>query len=164
MPSPPLIELDRIAKSYDGGRSRVLDDVSLRIEAGSFVALVGASGAGKTTAMKMINRLSEPDHGEVRFEGTPVATLDGPVLRRRIGYVFQGVGLFPHMRVGDNIGITPAAARLAARRTSRPGSTNCSTWCGCRAASRPAFRMSCPAASASASASPGRSRRGRGSC
>ncbi len=107
MPSPPLIELDRIAKSFGGDRSRVLDDVSLRIEAGSFVALVGASGAGKTTAMKMINRLSEPDHGEVRFEGTPVATLDGPQLRRRIGYVFQGIGLFPHMTVGENIRITP---------------------------------------------------------
>ncbi len=104
---PPLIELDGVSKSFDGGQTFALRDVSLAVEAKSFIALVGASGSGKTTAMKLINRLIEPDRGEVRLDGVAVKTLDAPLLRRRIGYVFQGVGLFPHMTIGENIGITP---------------------------------------------------------
>ncbi len=107
MAPPPLIELIHAAKSFDNGRTQALCDVSLGIGASSFVALVGASGSGKTTALKLINRLIEPDSGEVRFGGEAVESLDAPALRRRIGYVFQGIGLFPHMTVGENIGITP---------------------------------------------------------
>src|SRR3984885_8048569 len=107
MAAGPLIELDQVSKSSDRGRSFALREVSLTVEAGAFIALVGASGSGKTTAMKLINRLLEPDAGEVRLEGTPVQSLDAPLLRRRIGYVFQGVGLFPHMTVAENIAITP---------------------------------------------------------
>ena len=102
-----LIELDEVRKTFDGGRSFALNDVSLRIDAGNFIAVVGGSGSGKTTTLKMINRLVEPDGGRVRFEGAVVAELDAPALRRRIGYVFQEIGLFPHMTVGENIGITP---------------------------------------------------------
>jgi osmoprotectant transport system ATP-binding protein len=102
-----LIEFIHVAKSFDSGGTLALRDVSLGISAGSFVALVGSSGSGKTTALKMINRLVEPDSGEVRFAGEAVGSHDTPSLRRRIGYVFQGVGLFPHMTVGENIGITP---------------------------------------------------------
>jgi osmoprotectant transport system ATP-binding protein len=102
-----LIELVDVVKSYGDGQRLGLDHVSLAVEAGTFVALVGTSGAGKTTAMKTINRLIEPDAGEVRFEGESVAALDPPTLRRRIGYVFQEVGLFPHMTVAENIAITP---------------------------------------------------------
>ncbi len=102
-----LIEFIHVAKSFDSGGTHALRDVSLGISAGSFVALVGSSGSGKTTALKMINRLVEPDSGEVRFGGETVQSHDAPGLRRRIGYVFQGVGLFPHMTVGENIGITP---------------------------------------------------------
>ncbi len=107
MAAGPLIELEKVNKSFDGGRSFALREVSLTVEAGAFIALVGASGSGKTTAMKLINRLLEPDGGEVRLEGTPVQSLDAALLRRRIGYVFQGVGLFPHMTIAENIGITP---------------------------------------------------------
>jgi osmoprotectant transport system ATP-binding protein len=107
MTSGPLIALDHVTKSFDGGRSFALREVSLAIEAGAFVAVVGKSGSGKTTAMKLINRLLEPDQGEVRFEGIAVGGLDAPVLRRRIGYVFQGIGLFPHMTIAENIAITP---------------------------------------------------------
>src|SRR5215469_16359744 len=107
MASAPLIELIGVTKSFDREGSHALRDVSLRIEAGGFIALVGASGSGKTTALKMINRLLEPDRGEVRFAGEAVASLDAPTLRRRIGYVFQGIGLFPHMTIGENIAITP---------------------------------------------------------
>jgi osmoprotectant transport system ATP-binding protein len=103
----PLIELDGVCKSFDGGQNFALRDVSLAVEAKSFIALVGASGSGKTTAMKLINRLIEPDRGEVRLDGVPVKTLEAPLLRRRIGYVFQGIGLFPHMTIGENIGIAP---------------------------------------------------------
>jgi osmoprotectant transport system ATP-binding protein len=107
MASAPLIELTNVTKTFDGGRSHALHDVSLRIDAGGFVALVGTSGSGKTTTLKMINRLIEPDRGQVRFEGEAVESFDAPTLRRRIGYVFQGIGLFPHMTVGENIVITP---------------------------------------------------------
>jgi osmoprotectant transport system ATP-binding protein len=105
--APTLIELDDVAKSFDGGQSHALRDVSLRIDVGTFIALVGTSGSGKTTALKMINRLAEPDRGAVRFDGTAVEGFDAPTLRRRIGYVFQGIGLFPHMTIAENIGITP---------------------------------------------------------
>jgi len=120
MAGAPLIELNSVTKSFDGERSHALRDVSLAIDTGGFIALVGTSGSGKTTALKMINRLLEPDSGQVRFEGEAVEHLDAPTLRRRIGYVFQGIGLFPHMTVGENIAITPrllgwSKADIAAR-------------------------------------------------
>src|SRR4051794_12441242 len=102
-----VIELDSLCKSFDDGRTFAVDDVTLQVELGLFVALVGASGSGKTTTLKFINRLIEPDSGTVRIEGEPVAASDPATLRRRIGYVFQGIGLFPHMSVGENVAITP---------------------------------------------------------
>jgi osmoprotectant transport system ATP-binding protein len=116
----PLIELDHIGKSFDGGRAFALRDVSLSIAAGAFVALVGRSGSGKTTTLKTINRLVEPDAGEARIAGRPVREQPGPQLRRGIGYVFQGIGLFPHLTVGENIAAGPRLAgwakdRIAAR-------------------------------------------------
>jgi osmoprotectant transport system ATP-binding protein len=104
---PALIEIDKVCKSFDRGATFAVRDASIAIDAGSFIAVVGASGSGKTTTLKFINRLVEPDSGEVRIEGVRVDTIDAPTLRRSIGYVFQGIGLFPHMRVGENIGITP---------------------------------------------------------
>jgi osmoprotectant transport system ATP-binding protein len=105
--NPALIEVDKVCKSFDGGRTFAVRNATMAIDAGSFVAVVGASGSGKTTTLKFINRLVEPDSGEVRIEGARVGGIDAPTLRRRIGYVFQGIGLFPHMRVGENIAITP---------------------------------------------------------
>ena len=120
MPEAPLIDLADVSVSFDGGRSFALSDVSLAIDAGTFVAMVGPSGSGKTTAMKLINRLIDPYSGEVRFGGESVAQVDAPALRRRIGYVFQGIGLFPHMTIAENIGVTPRLlgwppAEIAAR-------------------------------------------------
>jgi osmoprotectant transport system ATP-binding protein len=107
MAEPALIEIDKVGKSFDGGATFAVRDATIGIEPGAFIAVVGTSGSGKTTTLKFINRLVEPDSGEVRIEGVRVGTIDAPTLRRRIGYVFQGIGLFPHMRVGENIGITP---------------------------------------------------------
>src|ERR1700693_2713861 len=107
MANPALIEIDKVCKSFDRGRTFAVRDARIGIPAGKFIAVVGASGSGKTTTLKFINRLVEPDSGEVRIEGVRVGAIDAPTLRRRIGYVFQGIGLFPHMRVGENIAITP---------------------------------------------------------
>lgn len=84
-----------------------VDGVSLSIGAGEFVALVGASGSGKSTLLKTVNRLVEADSGSVLFEGEDVESLPLPALRRRVGYVFQSIGLFPHMSVSENIAIGP---------------------------------------------------------
>jgi len=118
MTAQSAISLQSVAKTYGDGR--VLDGVSLQVKAREFLAIVGPSGSGKTTLLRLINRLSEPTSGVVQVEGEDVQTTDAVNLRRRIGYVFQGVGLFPHMTVAENIAITPRllgwdAARIAAR-------------------------------------------------
>jgi osmoprotectant transport system ATP-binding protein len=102
-----------------GGRA-VLRDVSLRIAPGETVALVGRSGSGKTTLLRLVNRLLEPDAGQILVEGLRTTDWDPIALRRRIGYVIQDAGLFPHMTVASNIGIVPRLlawdeARVAAR-------------------------------------------------
>ncbi len=111
---PALIEIDKVRKSFDGGRTFAVRDATIAIDAGSFIAVVGTSGSGKTTTLKFINRLVEPDGGEVRIEGERVGSIDAPTLRRRIGYVFQGIGLFPHMTGGREYRHHPAAPGLAA--------------------------------------------------
>ncbi|WP_271439883.1 ATP-binding cassette domain-containing protein [Pontixanthobacter luteolus] len=117
MPSTqPALSFRETTKRF--GEVVAVNRISLDIEAGSFVALVGESGSGKSTLLKTINRLVEPDEGSVLLEGEDVREADPPMLRRRIGYVFQGVGLFPHMNVGENIGIGPrlAGSKLSASR------------------------------------------------
>ncbi|HVJ02483.1 MAG TPA: ATP-binding cassette domain-containing protein [Sphingomonas sp.] len=113
------LAFENVSKRYPGGVAAV-DGVSLEIAAGSFVALVGASGSGKSTLLKMVNRLVEPSAGGVRIGDAAVADEPVHLLRRRIGYVFQNVGLFPHMRVGENVaiglrlaGVRDTAARVA---------------------------------------------------
>jgi osmoprotectant transport system ATP-binding protein len=102
-----MISVQRVSKSFDRGRGFAVRDVSLDIAARVFVAIVGDSGSGKTTLLKMINRLVDPDSGSVRVAGKPVDADAPHSLRRRIGYVFQGIGLFPHLNVAENVGITP---------------------------------------------------------
>src|ERR1700754_3277241 len=104
---PPLIAFAHVGKSFDGGRVRAVDDVTLEVAEGEFLAIVGGSGSGKTTLLRLANRLSEADSGRVRGEGEDVKAVDPIQLRRRIGYVFQSGGLFPHLSVADNIGVTP---------------------------------------------------------
>ncbi|HKR86631.1 MAG TPA: ABC transporter ATP-binding protein [Phenylobacterium sp.] len=109
-----MIELAGLARRY--GAQVALDGVSLSIARGEFVALVGPSGSGKTTLLKTINRLEEPDAGVVRIEGAEAHAGPAPQLRRRIGYVFQEIGLFPHLTVGQNIAVTPRLMRWDAGR------------------------------------------------
>jgi osmoprotectant transport system ATP-binding protein len=120
MPTPPLIAFAHVGKSFDGGRVRAVSDVSLDVAEGEFLAIVGGSGSGKTTLLRLANRLIDADSGSITLEGEDVQAVDPVQLRRRIGYVFQSGGLFPHMSVADNIGITPkllgtSAAAIAMR-------------------------------------------------
>ncbi len=103
-----LLRFDSTAKSY--AAVVAVANVSLDIDPRSFVALVGASGSGKSTLLKMVNRLVEPTSGRVLLAGDDVTGLPAPALRRRIGYVFQSIGLFPHMNAAHNIGIGPRIA------------------------------------------------------
>jgi osmoprotectant transport system ATP-binding protein len=107
MTDAPLIAWDHVSKSFDGGRVKAVDDVTLRVAEGEFLAIVGGSGSGKTTLLRLANRLIEAERGSIRVAGEDVRAVDPILLRRRIGYVFQSGGLFPHFSVAGNIGITP---------------------------------------------------------
>ena len=112
-----IIALEHVTKTFDGGRVTALADVSLTVPEGQFLAIVGKSGSGKTTLLRLANRLIEPDRGTVRFQGENVREVDPIALRRRIGMVFQNAGLFPHMTVAENIGITPRLIGAPAAET-----------------------------------------------
>src|SRR5205809_4197083 len=101
-----MIVLDQVSKTYDTVHFAVRE-VSLRVPAGQLLVLLGGSGCGKTTTLKMINRLIEPTAGRIVVNGIDVRALDPIQLRRGIGYVIQGSGLFPHMTIADNIGVVP---------------------------------------------------------
>src|SRR6266446_10321881 len=107
MTVPPLIAFAHVGKSFDGGRVRAVDGVSIEVAEGEFLAIVGGSGSGKTTLLRLANRLIDADSGSITVEGEDVRAVDPVALRRRIGYVFQSGGLFPHISVAGNIGITP---------------------------------------------------------
>jgi len=97
---------EHVSKRYDA-HVLAVDDICFSADSGKLVVLVGESGCGKTTTLKLINRLVEPTSGRVLIDGRDVAQTDPVLLRRSIGYVFQSVGLFPHMTIGENIAITP---------------------------------------------------------
>ena len=114
------IAFDRVTKRYPGRAEPAVRELTLTVPAGELCCLVGPSGAGKTTAMKMVNRLIDITEGDITIGGTSVRTLDVTALRRGIGYVIQQVGLFPHMSVADNVATVPRLlgwpkARLASQ-------------------------------------------------
>lgn len=101
-----LLEFKNVSKVYKGGKKAV-DDVSLSFEKGEFIAFIGTSGSGKTTTMRMINRMIEPTSGQILINGEDIAKKDPVELRREIGYVIQQIGLMPHMTIRENIVMVP---------------------------------------------------------
>ncbi|MGF7216354.1 osmoprotectant transport system ATP-binding protein [Spirosoma lacussanchae] len=100
-----MIWVENLSKRY--GPTTVVDNVSFSVAPGETLVLLGTSGSGKTTTLKMLNRLIEPDSGQIRLDGTDVRQQDAPTLRRRIGYVIQDGGLFPHYTVAEAIATVP---------------------------------------------------------
>ena len=115
------IAFDRATKRYPGRVEPAVRELTLTIPAGEICCLVGPSGAGKTTAMKMVNRLIDISEGDIRIGGTSVRSLDVTELRRGIGYVIQQVGLFPHMTVADNVATVPRLLGWPKQRIGRAG-------------------------------------------
>jgi len=119
-PVTGMIIIDRVSKTFDGGRSFAVADLSLEIRQGETLVLLGSSGCGKTTTLKMINGLVEPTRGGIQVNGCRVEKRSLLSVRRSIGYVFQGIGLFPHLTVRQNVEMVPrllgwAKERRAAR-------------------------------------------------
>ncbi len=112
-----MIQLDRLTKRYAGVTA--VDTLSLTVLDGELLVLLGGSGSGKTTTLKMINRLIEPTAGKVLLDGQDVSQAEPHELRRHIGYAFQQVGLFPHLTVGENIAVTPTLLGWDAGRIGR---------------------------------------------
>jgi osmoprotectant transport system ATP-binding protein len=102
-----MIRLENLTKVFPGQEAPAVDDLSLEIPEGEIVVFVGPSGCGKTTTMKMINRIIEPTSGRIFLQGDDVTKVNGDKLRRRIGYVIQQIGLFPHMTIAENIATVP---------------------------------------------------------
>ena len=102
-----MIQLERISKTFDNGRTYAVRDLSFQVNEGETLILLGSSGCGKTTTLKMINRLIEPTDGMILVNGQDIRDQEPVALRRRMGYVFQGIGLFPHMTIEQNVGLVP---------------------------------------------------------
>ena len=100
-----MIKLDQVSKSFDGGATWAVSDVSFEISEGETLVLLGSSGSGKTTTLKTINRLLDFSRGRILVDETDIMAVDPVRLRRSIGYVFQGIGLFPHMTIEENVGV-----------------------------------------------------------
>lgn len=109
-----LIELREVSKRF--GELEAVNALSLTVEPGELLVLLGGSGSGKTTTLKMVNRLVEPSSGTILLDGEDIADIEPHALRRRIGYVFQRLGLFPHMSVAENIAVTPSLLGWDAER------------------------------------------------
>lgn len=101
------IEFQNVTKRFKGASYAAADNLSFTVEAGELVTILGSSGCGKTTLLKMVNRLYELDSGRIILFGEDISTVDAVKVRRRIGYVIQQIGLFPHMTVGENIATVP---------------------------------------------------------
>ncbi|HRM23577.1 MAG TPA: ABC transporter ATP-binding protein [Enterococcus aquimarinus] len=97
-----MIEFQHVSKIYKGGKVAV-EDVNLSFEKGEFICFIGTSGSGKTTSMRMINRMTEPTKGKILIDGQDIQKLNAVELRRKIGYVIQSIGLMPHMTIRENI-------------------------------------------------------------
>src|SRR3954452_5081819 len=118
--SETMIRLENLTKTFPGQHEPAVEELSMKIPEGEIVILVGPSGCGKTTTMKLINRLIEPTSGRIVLDDEDVTRVDADRLRRRIGYVIQQIGLFPHQTIAQNIATVPRLlkwdrARIAKR-------------------------------------------------
>ena len=102
-----MITIDSVSKSFDGGKTFAVNNLSMEVQDGETLVLLGSSGCGKTTTMKMLNRLTDPTRGTIELDGQDIRKQNPVQLRRSIGYVFQGIGLFPHYRVSQNVELVP---------------------------------------------------------
>ncbi len=112
------IEFQNVTKTFKGAGYSAVDHVSFSVEEGEFITILGSSGCGKTTLLKMINRLCEPDSGKILLFGEDTGTVDVVGVRRHIGYVIQQIGLFPHMTIGGNIATVPRLLKWESGRIS----------------------------------------------
>src|SRR6266581_8780025 len=112
----PLVEFRNV--SYEIAGKPILSEINLAVEAGETLVLLGRSGSGKTTALKLTNGMLMPSLGQVLVEGRPTSDWDPIRLKRHIGYVIQEVGLFPHFTVGANVGLVPALEGWTKERTA----------------------------------------------
>ncbi|MCX6464338.1 MAG: ATP-binding cassette domain-containing protein [Pseudonocardiales bacterium] len=113
-----MIALEGISKTYPGQAAPAVQRLDMEVPEGAIVMLIGPSGCGKTTTLKMMNRLIEPTEGRILLDGEDVTTVDPDRLRRRIGYVIQQVGLFPHFTIADNIAVVPRILGWERKRIS----------------------------------------------
>ena len=111
-----VIQYENVCKKFAGSSKYAVDHVSAEIESGEFITILGSSGCGKTTLLKLTNRLYDPDDGKIIVEGVDIKTVDPVELRRRLGYVIQQVGLFPHMTIKENITVIPSLMKWDRRR------------------------------------------------
>lgn len=113
------VEFKDVTKKFPGGAANAVDHVSFQVEEGELVTILGTSGCGKTTLMKMINRLYDPTSGQIYVFGQDIAKTDPVLLRRNIGYVIQQIGLFPHMTVAKNIATVPDILKWDKEQTEK---------------------------------------------
>ena len=111
-----VVAFEHVTKRYPGSEAPAVTDLTLTVPAGEICVLVGPSGCGKTTSMKMVNRLIEPTSGRIAIGGEDVSSMPPVELRRRIGYVIQQVGLFPHLTIGENVAVVPKLLRWSPAR------------------------------------------------
>jgi osmoprotectant transport system ATP-binding protein len=116
--SESLIHLDQVSKIYPGTEKPAVDSLTLDVPEGEILILVGPSGCGKSTTLRLINRMIEPTSGRIIFEGEDVTGVNPDLLRRRIGYVIQQIGLFPHRTIAENIATVPQLLGWDKKRTS----------------------------------------------
>jgi osmoprotectant transport system ATP-binding protein len=114
-----MIRLENVSKTFPGSPRPAVDQLDLEVPNGTTCVLIGPSGCGKTTTMRIVNRLIEPTSGRIIVEGQDVTSADAVELRRRIGYVIQQVGLFPHMTIADNVATVPRLLGWPATRIAK---------------------------------------------
>lgn len=113
-----MLSIKNLSKVYGGGKKAV-DNISLDIESGEFIAFIGTSGSGKTTALRMINRMIEATEGQITINGGDVRKMNPVELRRKIGYVIQQIGLMPHMTIRENIVLVPKLLKWSQEKKER---------------------------------------------